>query len=77
MMIYGLIWSAILLGSVAGWIIAKKVEMTKMPELVSMFNGMGGASAALIGIIEFQNARIVDIETVVISVPTAARVLPH
>ncbi len=55
LLIHGLIWSAIILGSIAGWIIARKVEMTKMPELVSMFNGMGGASAALIGIIEFQN----------------------
>ena len=26
-----------------------------MPELVSMFNGMGGASAALIGLIEFHH----------------------
>ena len=55
LLIHGLIWSGIILGSIAGWIIARKVEMTKMPELVSMFNGMGGASAALIGIIEFQN----------------------
>ncbi len=52
--IYLLIWLAIIIGSIIGWIIAKKVEMTKMPELVSMFNGMGGASAALIGLIEFQ-----------------------
>ncbi len=29
--------------------------MTKMPELVSIFNGMGGASAALIGLIEFHH----------------------
>ena len=55
LVIHGLIWTAIILGSIAGWIIARKVEMTKMPELVSMFNGMGGASAALIGTIEFQN----------------------
>jgi NAD(P) transhydrogenase subunit beta len=55
LMIHGLIWTGIILGSIAGWVIARKVEMTKMPELVSMFNGMGGASAALIGIIEFQN----------------------
>ena len=54
-LIHILIWTAIVLGSIAGWIVAKKVEMTKMPELVSMFNGMGGASAALIGLIEFQN----------------------
>ncbi len=54
-LIHILIWTAIFLGSIAGWMVAKKVEMTKMPELVSMFNGMGGASAALIGLIEFQN----------------------
>ena len=35
--------------------VAKKVDMTKMPELVSLFNGMGGASAALIGLLEFQH----------------------
>jgi len=53
--IYGLISIAIILGSVVGWLIAKKVSMTKMPELVSIFNGMGGASAALIGLIEFHH----------------------
>lgn len=52
-MIYGLIFSAIGLGTVIGWMTAKKVQMTKMPELVSMFNGMGGACAALISLIEF------------------------
>ena len=51
--IYIIIGAAILLGSVIGWLIAMKVEMTKMPELVSLFNGFGGASAALIGIVEF------------------------
>ncbi len=51
--IYILIGAAILVGSVIGWMIAVKVEMTKMPELVSLFNGFGGASAALIGLVEF------------------------
>ncbi len=51
--IYVLIGVAIAIGTVSGWIIAKKVKMTKMPELVSLFNGMGGASAALIGLVEF------------------------
>jgi NAD(P) transhydrogenase subunit beta len=32
---------------------AKKVQMTAMPQMVSFFNGMGGACAALISIIEF------------------------
>lgn len=53
--IYILIGIAILIGTIIGWMVAKKVEMTKMPELVSMFNGMGGASAALIGLIEFHH----------------------
>jgi len=51
--IYLLIGAAILVGAIIGWMIAIKVEMTKMPELVSLFNGFGGASAALIGIVEF------------------------
>jgi NAD(P) transhydrogenase subunit beta len=50
-----LIFGAIAIGTAIGWLTAKKVEMTKMPELVSMFNGMGGACAALIGLTEFQH----------------------
>ena len=51
----GLIFTAIGIGTVIGWLTAKRVQMTKMPELVSMFNGMGGACAALIGLMEFHN----------------------
>ncbi len=50
-----LILAAIAIGTIAGWITAKKVQMTKMPELVSLFNGMGGACASLIGLIEYQH----------------------
>jgi NAD(P) transhydrogenase subunit beta len=48
-----LIFAAIAIGTVVGWMTAKRVQMTKMPELVSMFNGMGGACAALIGLMEY------------------------
>jgi H+-translocating NAD(P) transhydrogenase subunit beta len=51
----GLILTAIAIGSVIGWVIAKRVKMTAMPQLVSFFNGMGGAAAALISMIEFPN----------------------
>ena len=51
--IYLLIISAMLLGTVLGFLAAKKVKMTAMPEMVSIFNGMGGACAMLIGLIEF------------------------
>jgi H+-translocating NAD(P) transhydrogenase subunit beta len=49
----GLIVAALILGTAIGWTIAKKVKMTAMPQLVSLFNGMGGACAALIAISEF------------------------
>ncbi len=49
----GFIISAIAIGTIIGWIIARRVKMTAMPQLVSFFNGMGGAAAALISIMEF------------------------
>ncbi len=54
-LVYGLIFGAIGLGTIVGWLTAKRVQMTKMPELVSLFNGMGGACAALIGLLEFEH----------------------
>lgn len=49
----GLIIAAIVIGTIIGWTIAVKVKMTAMPQLVSFFNGMGGAAAALISLMEF------------------------
>jgi len=51
----GYILVAIGIGTAIGWIIAKRVKMTAMPQLVSFFNGMGGAAAALISMVEFQH----------------------
>lgn len=50
---YGWIFAGLLIGGVTGVLAAKKVTMTAMPEMVSLFNGMGGACAALISIVEF------------------------
>jgi NAD(P) transhydrogenase subunit beta len=49
------IFAGIVAGSVIGVLMAKKVKMTAMPEMVSFFNGMGGASAALIAVVEFSH----------------------
>lgn len=45
--------AAVIIGTIIGWMIAKRVRMTAMPQLVSFFNGMGGAAAALISMMEF------------------------
>ncbi len=50
-----LIFGGLLVGTIVGWIAAKRVQMTAMPEMVSLFNGMGGACAMLISVIEFQH----------------------
>lgn len=59
---YTWILSGILIGSVIGVRAAKKVKMTAMPEMVSLFNGMGGACAGLISIVEFNH--LVDISAI-------------
>jgi NAD(P) transhydrogenase subunit beta len=51
--VYILLFAAIAIGTIIGWIAAKKVKMTAMPQLVSIFNGMGGGCAALISLMEF------------------------
>ncbi len=45
----------ITMGALVGWIASRKVKMTDMPQMVSIFNGLGGACAALLGIVELQS----------------------
>ena len=47
-----LIIAGLLVGSIIGIIMAIKVEMTGMPELVALFNGFGGAASALVALSE-------------------------
>jgi len=49
------IFAGLAIGGVVGTLAAKKVKMTAMPEMVSLFNGMGGACAALISLSEFNH----------------------
>jgi len=49
------IFAGLIIGGVVGTLAAKKVKMTAMPEMVSLFNGMGGACAALISLVEFNH----------------------
>lgn len=50
-----LIWiiGAIFIGVIIGVPAARKVQMTAMPQLVALFNGVGGGAAALVAIVEY------------------------
>jgi len=43
---------AIGVGTVAGVVAARQVQMTQMPQLVALFNGVGGGAAALVAMLE-------------------------
>jgi H+-translocating NAD(P) transhydrogenase subunit beta len=51
------IFGGLIIGTIVGTLAAKKVKMTAMPEMVSLFNGMGGACAMLISIVEFEHLK--------------------
>ncbi|WP_250161384.1 NAD(P)(+) transhydrogenase (Re/Si-specific) subunit beta [Algoriphagus algorifonticola] len=54
---YTLILAGLIIGTVIGTRMALKVKMTAMPQMVSFFNGMGGACAAVISLVEFDHLR--------------------
>jgi len=49
---YPLIGAAIVLGAVLAWWSGKRVAMTNMPQMIALYNGMGGGAAAAIAAVE-------------------------
>ena len=50
----GLLYGALAIGGFLGWRAAYQVKMTAMPQMVSLFNGLGGGCAALLAIAEMK-----------------------
>jgi H+-translocating NAD(P) transhydrogenase subunit beta len=50
---FALMVIAIAIGGALAWISGKKVAMTDMPQMVAIYNGMGGGAAAAIAAVEF------------------------
>jgi H+-translocating NAD(P) transhydrogenase subunit beta len=44
--------AGVVVGTVAGLVTARRVQMTAMPQLVSLFNAVGGGAAALIALVD-------------------------
>ncbi len=49
---YPLIMAAIVVGSAIAWISARRVAMTDIPQMIALYNGMGGGAAAAIAAVE-------------------------
>src|SRR5438477_1882426 len=52
-----IILAGIAVGGIAGFVGARMVKMTAMPQMVALFNGAGGGAAALVAILEFARQR--------------------
>ena len=63
---YGWIFAALAIGTIVGTMAAKKVQMTAMPEMVSLFNGMGGACAMLISLVEYNKPEVKETGTMLV-----------
>jgi len=59
---------AIGVGAVTGWIIALRVQMTAMPQLVSFYNATGGLASALVALLEFPKAQAGDTGSLLVTI---------
>ena len=55
---YPLVIGGLAIGSAIGFVAAKRVQMTGMPELVALFNGFGGLASLLVGLAEYYRAKM-------------------
>jgi NAD(P) transhydrogenase subunit beta len=55
---YPLIGAAIVVGGVLAWWSGKRVAMTNMPQMIALYNGMGGGAAASIAAVELYRGGI-------------------
>src|SRR3954454_21860972 len=53
---WGLIVVGVVIGTAVGVPAARSVKMTAMPQMVALFNGVGGGAVALISVVEFRGA---------------------
>ena len=53
---WGLIVVGLVIGTAIGVPAARSVHMTQMPQMVALFNGVGGGAVALISVVEYKEA---------------------
>lgn len=63
-----IILSAIGVGAAIGWMVARKVKMTAMPQLVSLYNATGGGASMLVALLEYPAATAGNIGSIIVTV---------
>ncbi|WP_246222804.1 NAD(P)(+) transhydrogenase (Re/Si-specific) subunit beta [Maribellus comscasis] len=63
-----IILAAIGIGAAIGWIVARKVKMTAMPQLVSLYNATGGGASMLVALLEYPAAMAGDVQSILVTV---------
>jgi len=55
-------------GAAIGWIAARKVKMTAMPQMVSIYNATGGGASMLVALLEYPAAMAGDVGSILVTV---------
>jgi NAD(P) transhydrogenase subunit beta len=63
-----IILAAIGVGAAIGWMVARKVKMTAMPQLVSLYNATGGGASMLVALLEYPAAAAGDVGSILVTV---------
>ena len=62
---WGLIAAGIVIGTAIGVPAARSVKMTAMPQMVALFNGVGGGAVALISLVEYREGTDIELERLI------------
>jgi H+-translocating NAD(P) transhydrogenase subunit beta len=65
---YPLIIIAILVGGTIAWVSGRRVAMTNMPQMIALYNGMGGGAAAAIAAVELYRGEHLATDTATLAV---------
>ena len=65
---YGLMITAIVVGATLAWYGARHVAMTGMPQMVAIYNGMGGGAAGAIAAVELFRGQLSNIGLIILAV---------
>jgi NAD(P) transhydrogenase subunit beta len=65
---YPLIIIAILIGGIIAWVSGRRVAMTDMPQMIALYNGMGGGAAAAIAAVELYRGEHLPLPIAILAV---------